>query len=162
MKKCKLIYLVFASYLTSFLLLVFEYINSHTTLKLQLNFVQKELGISSTKLSLLVFLIATIYSIIALLLYYKVGEFFALKCDNIKNYNSEQLIVSIMISETVCYVTSLFLIRHIDINSIRLIIPTLGLIILATLLNKKYSFKFVLTVLLVRFLFYLSNLLVVV
>lgn len=157
MKQDKLIYLIFGTYLISFLLLVFDYSSSNTILSTQLNLVQKELGISSIKLTILVFLISVIYSIIVLLIYYKVCEFVALKFDESQNYNNEMLLVSIMISESICYITALFLFGFVDLYIMKLVIPVLGLTILALLLRGKYSLKYTLVVLAVRFFFYLTN-----
>lgn len=160
MKKDKLIYLIVATYIISFLLLVFQYTVSNSMVKMQLNALQEGIGLSSNQFWLFVGLAALGYAAFLLLLYYKISEVILLKVDNIQIVNKELLLVSLMLSESLCNVIMLYLLPFIHLNILRLVIPILGLGILGLLLSKQYSFKIVERVVTVRFFFYVMGLVV--
>ena len=142
---------------------MFEILSYDSALRMQIISIKRELGFLSFDLHLFIILIAMIYSIIILLIYYKVSEIVAVKISQPNTYTGENLLVTIALTETVCYVITLLLLsfRVVDMNTMGSIIPLVGTILLGVLLYGNYSFKFILAVLFVRSCFYLSNGLVI-
>ncbi|WP_392462172.1 hypothetical protein [Streptococcus parasuis] len=152
--KDKLHYFFSISYLLSFTLLVFHYIQLDTTLSASLEALGKSAGISSRSMNVLLTFATVVFSLLLYLTYHYILSIVLKKvCGNV----TEQLSVAILVSETVCNVFALTFIEVLPKILFYILIPILGSTIMYFVLRETATKKFTVVAVLVRSVLYLSN-----
>ena len=152
--KDKLHYLFSISYLLSFTLLVFHYIQFDTRLSASLGALGASAGISSQSMNILLVLSIIIFSSV---LYFVYHYILSAVVKNVCGHVDEQLSVSILLSETVCNVFALTFIEVLPKTLFYILIPILGSTIMYFVLREKATKKTTVVVVLTRLTLYLSN-----
>ncbi|MGU7900779.1 hypothetical protein ACS6ZL_04105 [Streptococcus suis] len=152
--KDKLHYLFSISYLLSFTLLVFHYIQFDTTLSTSLDALGESAGISSRSMNVLLIFATVVFSLLLYFVYnYILATIVKKVCGNV----TEQLSVAILVSETVCNVFALAFIEVLPKTLFYILIPILGSTIMYFVLREKATKKMTVVAVLVRSVLYLSN-----
>lgn len=161
MKKDKLRYLFVMSYLLSFVVLVFEYVKHRQSVGDLLADVQNMVGMTSFSLFLLVSVSALIFALLTYFVYHY-GILFFWKKKTSEVLNDEYLMVALLASESVVYVTVATVLSFLSDSIIQMTMPLLGLVVFYSLLRKWYPAKLVRPAVAIRSLFYVTNLLAVI
>lgn len=152
--KGKLHYLFSISYLLSFTLLVFHYIQFDTALSTSLEALGESAGISSRSMNVLLIFATVVFSLLLYFIYHYILSIVVKKvCGNV----TEQLSVAILVSETVCNVFALTFIEVLPKTLFYILIPILGNTIMYFILREKSTKKMTVVAVLVRSVLYLSN-----
>lgn len=152
--KDKLHYLFSISYLLSFILLVFHYIQFDTALSTSLEALGESAGISSRSMNILLIFATVVFSLLLYFIYHYILSIVVKKvCGNV----TEQLSVAILVSETACNVFALTFIEVLPKTLFYILIPILGSTIMYFVLREKTTKKMTVVAVLVRSVLYLSN-----
>ncbi len=159
MRRFKIYHLFSISYLLSFTLLVFHYLDFDKGLKASLTSMGKSVGFSNQNMTVLLIFLAVIFSALLYLIYHFLLSMVVKK---IGAPVTEQLSAAILVSETACNVFVLSFLGMFPTMLFHIFVPILGILVLYLVLRERDSKRATAGAVLARTLLYLSNIIALV